>query len=225
MSMIINPYAYSGGTVLGVPDPVYVGKGVIVGNSPGSTNTIDIGTASADRIVLLLTQQYLDDSYVVARTINGTTPSNLWSANPASVQYLRVLGMAIPTGTTASFFFRASGTGISIQYLTYAVYGLSDMSVFQGKSTAKSTTTSTTINIPANGFALGWRFSPSGVNPPAGTTWSGLVRDTTVSGGGGNTLDSSCGHFTTASPVTGRSISASTNYSGYMGVISMGNGT
>lgn len=225
MSMIINPYAFAGGNVLGVPTVVYAGKGSMSGNSPGATNTIDIGTASADRIVLLLTKQYADDSYVVSRTINGSTPSILWSANPGSLQYLRVLAMAIPSGTTASLFFRANASGVSLQYLTYAIYGLGNMTLFQGKSTASSTTTSTTINIPANGFALGWRFSGSGVNPPSGTTWTGLTRDTTISGGSSNTVDPSCGHFTTASAVTGRAISAATNYAGFMGVISMGNGS
>lgn len=224
MSLGVGIFASSGGNVLGVPTVVYAGKGSMLGNSPGATNTINIGTAAADRIVLLLTQQYADDSYVVSRTINGSTPSILWSANPGSLQYLRVLAMAIPSGTTASLFFRASSTGVSLQYLTYAIYGLGNKSIFQAKSTASATNTSTTINIPANGFALGWRFSGSGVNPPSGTTWTGLTRDTTVSGGSSNTVDPSCGQFTTASAVTGRTVAASANYGGYMGVISMGNG-
>lgn len=224
MSLGVGIFASSGGNVLGVPNTIYTGKGTILGNSPGTTNTIDIGTASADRLVLLLTNQYLDDSYVVSRTINGVTPSILWAVSPGTNRWLRVLALAIPSGTTASFFFRASGTGVTIQYLVYAVYGLGNQSLYQGKSTASSTNTSTTIDIPANGFALGYRFSGGGANPPSGTTWTGLTRDTTTSGGGSNTVDPSCGHFTSAAAVTGRAVSASTNYAGYMGVISMGNG-
>lgn len=223
----IGMFAASGAAAAKAPPTaVFQQFGSLIGNTSGVTQTINIGAAAPDRIVFLLTQQYLDDGYTVSRTINGTTPLKLFEANAYSVQWLRVLAIAIPTGTTASLYMKNTGSPITLSYFVYSVYGLSSLALFQSKNTGSSNTTTTTINVPANGMALGWRLTGGGVNSPTGTNWTGMTRDTTQIGGGSNVADPSSAQFTTATAVTGRTISAttSTGYAGAMGVISFGNG-
>lgn len=228
MSLGVGIFASSGGVLVKAPPTaVFQQIGVLSGNTTGVTQTINIGTAAPDRIVFLLTQQYLDDSYTVARTINGTTPAKLFEVNAYSVQWLRVLALPIPTGTTASLYMKNTGSPIALSYFVYSVYGLEALALFQAKNTGSANTTTTTINVPANGMALGWKLTGGGVNSPTGTNWTGMTkRDTTQIGGGSNTGDPSSAQYTTATAVTARSISAttSTGYAGAMGVISFGNG-
>lgn len=223
MSMIINPYAFGGVTVQ-PPVLTWAGKGLLVGSSTGVTLNLNIGPPSADRRVILMTHQYLDDSYVFSRTINGTTPTTVWQQLLNSNYYVRVMMATIPTGTTAAVFFRTNGT-ISMFISAYTVTGLTNGTYFDAKGVGSGATTSSTLNVPANGFGLGLRLVGGGVNDPTITNWTGMTRDTPISGDAASTRNISSAHFETVSPVTARTVSASANYAGRMALISFGNGS
>lgn len=222
--MIINPYMFSSGPVKAPPTIVYTGKfGPIAGASGGKTVSLPIGTAATDRMVVVLTYESNSSSSgaIYTRQVDGVNAHTIGSVS--STVKLAVFAVAIPTGTTTNLVWSTQFTA-NIYGVVYAVYGLASAAITTPKFNLTSgNTTTNTIDIPANGGAIGFRYTSSGVNGANGTTWTNLTRDTTTSGGA-NTIDISSANKTVSSAVTAQSVSAATNYGGYMTLVSFGNG-
>lgn len=222
MSLGIGSFAASGANQLLPPTIFYRGKFGAVNGFGGSTTSLPIGTAAADRMVVVLTVEAVSSGSVNTRQVNGTNAVQVGTLT--SGRRLCIFAKNIPTGTTTNLSwntqFNANMWGV-----VYSVYGLSAavLSAFKFNATA-ATTTSNTIDVPANGGVIGFRFTASGVNGAYGTTWSGLSLDTTTTGGG-NVTDLSGANKTQVGASTGLAISASTNYAGVMTLVSFGNGS
>lgn len=217
----IGMFAASGGSQLLPPTIVYTGKFGGINGFGGSSTSLPIGTADPSRMVVVLTYEAVSSGSTNTRQVNGSNALQI--AAPSSSSKLCIFAKNIPTGTTTTLSWSTQFNS-NIWGVVYSVYGLSAAVISQFKfNTSSATTTSNTIDVPANGGVIGFRYTSSGVNGAYGTTWAGLSLDTTT-GGSGNVIDLSGANKTQVAASTGLSISASTNYAGVMTLVSFGNG-
>ena len=178
------------------------------GNSYGaSTKTfsaLDIGTASADRIVIvaLIGIPNAGTVTISSVTIGGVSAASCCTGIGDTQAFVEFWAATVPSGTTGDVAVTASGNMFNCFVGVWATTGLGS-----GTATASGTSTadpgSASLNISAGGIALGAGFNSN--NAP-NVTWSNLTEDFDSTQGGSRTYTGASQAFAAAQ--TGLSLSA-----------------
>jgi len=147
--------------------------------SSSKSISLDIGTASSDRYVIVLFQSPTSST---GRTISSATIAGVSAtiatnnASTSSVFGNGAFFAKVTTGSGAQTI-SVSLSGNTSEYTSgFAVYTLTGRTTLafssQNQSTATTATSrSTTLTVPTNGFSLNWW--NSAVNAPTSGSWSG----------------------------------------------------
>lgn len=132
-----------------------------------------IGTATADRIVVVVAVGGLTAATINSATIQGIAATKQFEITPGNLS-VSILTAAVPTGTTGDVVLNFSTTRGQAGIATYSMTGASSEIP---SSTASDTTLtgndlSASIDIPANGGAIAGVIANS---TPTSTTWTNLT--------------------------------------------------
>lgn len=176
-----------------------------------------IGPASAGRIVTFSFSDRAGGTVTHdSATIGGISATKLLDAfNNAGGNTTRTTLWAavVPTGTTATIVINMSAAGNRCGGGVWTMTGAPSITpAFSGTSVANSPTAS--INVPANGGALGAAYDGLG---GSNTTWSGITEDyDAISGGGTSNYTGAHANFVAAQ--TGLTMTATMTGSNAAGV-------
>jgi hypothetical protein len=180
--MIINPYTF--GVVGGPPVLTYQNYFQLL---TSNSTSINVGTASASRKLIVTGYCNLGGSGSVGAftfRVNGTIISPTYSFTGSSAGLFNVVYVAdIPTGTTASIAIAYAFAGNFMFAEYYTVTNLNSSALFGSASKSKDTNSTVILDVPANGFCIGFRNEGyDGGSNIAGhgaslTTWTGLTKD------------------------------------------------
>lgn len=172
-----------------------IGFGAAASSSPvtisyigTTTNTADtatytftdhaIGTASADRVVLVAVSLRSPTAGVSisSMTIGGVSATEIVEASTGANATSAIYGLLVTSGTTATIVVTPSATGQRCQVSVYAMTGNGGSTTAHATATDTTAPSSTTIDIPINGSAVGISYAvDSGAVGAA--TWAGLTED------------------------------------------------
>ncbi len=180
------------------------------GGNPITYSAVGIGTAAADRIVIVGVVS--EDANLTSATIGGVNATIVAAAPSFNNSRISVIAAVVPTGTTAdivlTFNIATLSTGIGV-YTDNGV-SLTPYDTGIGTGSGSSPTFSTTVNVPASGFVLSTGF----VNNDSATTytWTGItkkyeanVRANARQSGGFSTPSAQSGYAVSAA-MTGSSV-------------------
>jgi len=139
-------------------------------------NTIPIGTATADRCVVMSTESRrstISATTLVSATINGNAATILGQHNftEASSSLVAFISLVVPTGTTADFSMVISATMLRNRIGVTTLTGANCTTVVDTQSSDADDPT-VLLDIPAGGAGFGVCVAAS---TTGSTTWTGLT--------------------------------------------------
>ncbi|MCK9549212.1 hypothetical protein [Aquamicrobium sp.] len=201
-----------------VPVLTYIGRATSTTESTTITiSDVSIGTASADRLVVVSAMCVHNDNgnltVITGGSIGGSAATLVVASNGMDYPALTaILSRVVTSGTTATITINLSVAVQRTALDVYTIKGLNSTTAHHTNTTWSTNNTSflgTTLNIPANGFAIGGLAAQDEFNVYS-HTWSGLTEDADSASGlsyGGYT--SASGQMMSAE--SGRSISVTAN--------------
>jgi hypothetical protein len=187
-------------------DPVDIsyttgGLGSTNGTSPTPSFTdLAIGAAAADRkVVACIYVLTLTGRTITGVTIGGIAATQVKAASNggAGVRMAEFWVADVPTGTTATVAVTISGGNIlGAGAIVYRMTGAGSSTPFDtDEDTDGSDPQTGSIDVPANGAAIGFTFGNTSGRTFA---WTGLTEDVDAATVGGNSWSSASGEFATA---------------------------
>lgn len=134
-------------------------------------NSVDIGTAAADRYIILCLF-FSGGATGAGKTVvcNGVTLTSLGGAAGAGIY-----SGLVPTGTSVTVTVTSGGSSDTCGIAVYAAYGLQDAGAVSDIQTSTSTAASVTLNtnVPAGGIVVASRKS----NSTTSATWAAVTEN------------------------------------------------
>ena len=169
-------------------------------------NNVNIGTASADRIVVVgITINGSSNGFpctINSVTIGGNAATQIAQVVGASWATAAIFALAVPSGTTANIVVALNRTAGRCAVASWAMTGASITPADTLTDTNASADPTGTIDIPANGAACAAAISATSTT----TTWTGLTEKVDTALEGFSTHTAANDNF--ASAQTGRTITA-----------------
>lgn len=149
---VVGSYASGGG------GPVLTFQAAPAGTNPNATSTtftsVAIGTATSDRIVIVVVQS--ETSVVTGVTVGGVSATKAVEESTI-ISGLQIWYAAVPSGTTANIVLSAGGTLNNTGIVVYSATGITAAPT-QTKTVVNNTGASPTnlasLTIPATGFGV-----------------------------------------------------------------------
>lgn len=184
----------------------YVGAaGVTSTVSTYTFSSQSIGTAASNRVVVVCPAIQSNGGSITSFgvTIGGTSATAIGSIEVSSNEdaATQCFYLSVATGTSATIVVTVNTNGDAARIEVYNVFTTTPAPfASNGNNAAAGGTISTTLNIPANGVAIGaYSYVSSSGSPPA-TTWTGLTLQGTDQNSSGNsyTVSAATGSFASA---------------------------
>ncbi len=189
-------YAYNGTT------QTYTTSGLV-----RTFTSVPIGAAASGRLVIIAIGEQGTDappSTIASVTLDGVAMTQIIQQTH-SIGGASLWALAKDAGTTGTVVATSNTTASAVDVVSWSGYNLNSTTPTASNSVASTTTPSTTLNISAGGFAVGYVMVRKGTPNPT-FTWAGLTErlDANI----GTSIDHTAADAAFASAQTGLTISA-----------------
>jgi len=131
-----------------------------------------IGTAAATRVVIVGVGFFASGASVASMTIGGISAA-MQQAQVFTNGGDEIWTAVVPTGTTATIVITFSSGANRCAIGVWSAYGTSGATKYDGANATGTVSSTTAVDIPAGGVAVGFGYSNSNTT----STWSGLTED------------------------------------------------